>query len=140
MCLTSVDSTKSYPKSHIAYKLIQPYSKDKVDISPIRNKNKAIKELSLHPFNEWIKDTKRGSLFAESSSEKYLAGYHLLETLSDVSNFIRTHGWEELSIAKVQFRNVRATGSQYSARVIVAKEIKVLEILYKSYDEYQEAL
>jgi hypothetical protein len=93
------------------------------------------------PENEWMNEEdyryswwgRQDTLSNEGSNHPhffYPLGWHLCASLSEIREFA-THFYtiKDCVICKVAFKDVRKTGTQYGARVIVAGKIKILKRL-----------
>lgn len=81
---------------------------------------------------EWKADPKApGTIHTETFGrgpvQEYPTGFHIFSTLEDLKNWQGKMGWRGLSVFKVQFKDVVASGFQQKCRVIVARKVKVIE-------------
>lgn len=121
MCLDKIDEMPSR-KWGVGYKVLRR-RRSNGKLYPLYYVDKPLAE------GEWL--TTKGNKMIEGFRDdpKYLAGYHLYQTKREAE--LNIHRGSHLvgcaEIHKTKFRKVIATGMQADDRVIVAREIMLLE-------------
>jgi len=118
MCLDTLDK-KTRKRGGFGYKLLS-----KCDGEP----HTFIQKFVALPIGKWVSDPSSETRYVEYSypNQYYPTGFHIFSTLEDLKRW-RGSSWYNLSIFRVQFKEVIASGYQYKCRTIVARKVKVIE-------------
>lgn len=81
------------------------------------------------PIGEWVTDPSSENRWTEfrHPNKEYPTGFHIFLTLEDLERWRGKMGWRNLTVFRVQFKDVVASGYQHRCRTIVARRVKVIK-------------
>jgi len=118
MCLAIVDKKPKIPKSDIGYKVMLQDTKGVLSAQFYEGRR--------YKIGNTYKDLRRKNIEDPLRMLSYPTGFHIYKHKEDA---LRHSEWSPAKPVKVQFSNVVATGTQFNEEVIVARQIKILEVL-----------